>query len=572
VVNGLLGLGLESGENRLRWTNLYVHDTLKRTSIATGTRDISRPGADFAEQGTGWYERELLSTQLAGTLQMNSVTLSGRASYSTSKRDAPYELNIGYSRSNNPASPFGAYFINGLNNGATGFAKIAFSDLSEDLVSGGFDIGWRVAPGTVLSLGYDYAYTSRESERREFQMIAPSSMPTEIGLLRPDLLLAPAPIEYYDIGLVETTESDPAFAARLLTHGAYLQLQTQLGESVDLSIGARYEDGKEVVRPVQVFSVLTNSGATTRLENNYVLPAATLTWKFGGALDQQLRLNVGKTIARPQFRELMFQRYYDPEANRLYLGNPLLSDSKFLNAEARYEWYYAPEQRFSVAGFYKKIDKPIENFVSFDSDGTPTVSFANAPEAQLYGAELELQKYLPLDGLAGIKGGLLNSFFGARRLVLIGNYTWTDSKIKVGANDTVELYGSTQTTYPASIVFEDGAQLTGQSNHLVNLSLGLERPDKLSQLTVLLSYSSDRVTSRGGGGGMPDIYESPGFKLDFVARQGISLFGQDVELKFEARNLFDRGYREFQEKGGNVIYYNRYDLGRTYSASVSLNF
>src|SRR3546814_14988399 len=36
VVNGLLGLGLEFGEHKLRWTNLYIHDTLKQSRLASG--------------------------------------------------------------------------------------------------------------------------------------------------------------------------------------------------------------------------------------------------------------------------------------------------------------------------------------------------------------------------------------------------------------------------------------------------------------------------------------------------------------------------------------------------------
>ena len=47
--------------------------------------------------------------------------------------------------------------------------------------------------------------------------------------------------------------------------------------------------GKQDVRPEQVFTTLTNSGASTSLANDYLLPAATLTWKF--ADDQQLRFN-----------------------------------------------------------------------------------------------------------------------------------------------------------------------------------------------------------------------------------------------------------------------------------------
>jgi hypothetical protein len=276
----------------------------------------------------------------------------------------------------------------------------------------------------------------------------------------------------------------------------------------------------------------------------------------------QVRLNASQTIARPQFRELMFQSYYDPESNRRYRGNPLLIDSEFVNAEARFEWYFAPEERVSAAAFYKQIDRPIEAFTGFD-DNNPVTSFANAPEATLYGAELELQKYIPLDEVFS------GSFFGSRRAVVIGNYTFTDSEITVGPADTVSVFGTA--IQPASNFFRDGSQLTGQSNHLVNLQLGLEQTGTLSQQTILLSYASDRVTSRGAAG-LPDIYESPGLRVDVVIRQGLTFFQQDLEAKLEARNIFGQGYEEFQERGGNVVYYNRYDIGTSFVASITMNF
>jgi outer membrane receptor protein involved in Fe transport len=301
--------------------------------------------------------------------------------------------------------------------------------------------------------------------------------------------------------------------------------------------------------------VATNSGASTNIEKDYVLPSATLTWRFKD--DMQLRFNASKTLARPQFRELMFQAYYDPENNRHYLGNPMLGDSTFVNAEARYEWYYAPEQQVSFAGFYKKLDRPIEAYTGFN-DNTPVTSFANAPRATLYGGEAEFQKFFELDSLS-------------RRIVTIANYTYTNSSIGVGANDTTQVYGSTVTTRPASDYFVDGTPLTGQSDHIVNLQLGLEAPGRLSQQTILLSYASDRVTSRGAGG-LPDIYESPGLRVDFVARQGMKLFEQDLELKLEVRNLFQQGYSEFQQRDGNTVYYNRYDVGVSYALSMNMTF
>jgi hypothetical protein len=573
VTNGLLGVGYQMDDNQLRWTNLYVHDTLKRTSLAEGTNS-QNPGRELREQDSAWYERQLMSTQLAGTLQFDPLRIDARASLSQSKRKAPYELGIGYSRSNDSGNPYGAYFINGLDNGATGFATVAFSSLKENLSSAGVDLTWRMAPGVVVSGGYDYAYTSRDASRREFQILNPGTSEwadSGVFMLRPDYLLNAAVIDHYQIGLIESTEEDPAFAARLLVHGLYSQVQAQLKQGLELSAGARFERGKEIVRPVQVFST-PSAGFSNRIEEDYVLPAATLTWKFGADQQQQARVNISKTIARPQFRELMAQAYYDPESNRTYRGNPLLSDSEFINAEARYEWYFASEQRFAAAGFYKKIDRPIEVQTSLN-DNTPVSSFANAPEANLYGVELELQKYFALDDL-GVSGeGRFGTLLGARRLVTILNYTWTNSEIKVRPGDTVTFYTPAQQTWDANLFFRDGSRLTGQSDHLVNLQIGMEHPNRLSQQTLLLSYASERITSRGPvGSSFPDIQESPGVRLDFVVRQGFSLFGQDADAKFEARNLLGRGYREFQKSGDNVVYFNKYDIGRSFSLSLTLNF
>src|SRR3546814_18871650 len=97
-------------------------------------------------------------------------------------------------------------------------------------------------------------------------------------------------------------------------------------------------------------------------------------------------------------------------------------------------------------------------------------------------------KYVPLGGMTG------SGFLSTRRLVLSANYTYSKSKLKVGPDDTVRTPLFTGT---AAGLFHDGDPLTGQSDHLVNFQIGLEDPDKLSQPTLLLTYASDRVTSRG---------------------------------------------------------------------------
>src|SRR3546814_14443729 len=100
------------------------------------------------------------------------------------------------------------------------------------------------------------------------------------------------------------------------------------------------------------------------------------------------------------------------------------------------------------------------------------------------------------------------------------------------------------------------------SDLLVNVQIGLEDNDRLSQQTLLLTYASPRVTSRGPSG-QPDLTEKPGLSLDFVARQGLMLAGKEVELTFEARNLTGRTYKEVPEAGGQRVYFNRSKQGRS---------
>ncbi len=558
VVNGLLGLGLEFGENKIRWTNFYVRDTLKQTRLGLGSEATT--GFTRMNQDTAWYERQLIDTQLVGEFKFGDLHLDLRGGYANSQREAPFELSFGYVRSNRDTDPFGQLFVNRLNNGQNGSASVAFSDLNEDLWSGGADLSYRLVPAVTLSAGYAYSDTSRTSSRREFQFIAPSDFPVAVGLFRPDYLLQPSVIKAFKISMVETTESDPAFAAGLTTHAGYGQLEAELATGLNVSAGVRYETAKQTVSPIQLFTTPSSSLASTNLNNDYWLPAATVTWEF--APDMQIRMSASKTIARPQFRELIFQQYFDPETNRQYRGNPLLTDSRLTNAEGRFEWYFAKDQRITVAAFYKKIDKPIEAFTGF-SDNQPQTSYANAPRANLYGAEFEVQKYFDLSGLGD------SGFWAPRRFVFVANYTYTQSKLQVGANDMVAVFGTA--VQPALNFFRDGSPLTGQADHVGNLQLGIEDQDHLSQQTFLFTYSSSRVTSRGPVG-LPDLVEKPGLQIDFVARQGFTAWGKEVELKFEARNLTGRRYEESQTLGSNTIYYNLYNVGRTVALSASLKF
>ncbi len=559
VVNGLVGYGLEWEENKVRWTNVFIRDTLKQARLGLGQRPQSFGETDFLSQDTAYFERQLVSTQIAAELKpVENFTVDIRAGFANSQREAPDEINFTYARTNRDNDPLGDLFNNNLNNGNPGSASITFSDLSENLWSSGVDFGYRLNDILRLSAGYAFSDTKRRTERRDFLIVAPGGLPQGPGLLRPDLLVSPNVIQQYNIGLIED-ESNPVFRATLRNHAGYLQGFIDVTPEINLNVGVRYETAKQTVSPVQVYTTPVASLASTNLDRDYFLPAATLTYQISE--DMQFRLNASKTIARPQFRELIFQPYFDPDSNRQFRGNPLLIDSQLLNFEGRYEWYFAREQRVSVSGFFKRIKNPIETFASADQDSVVS-SFANAPEAILYGGEFELKKYVDLDESE-------SPFFQRRRLVLIGNYTFTKSELRVSPGDPARVFN--QSANLATDYFRDGAPLTGQSDHILNLEVGLEDRDALSQQTLLLAWASKRVTNRGASG-QPDIFEKPGVRLDFVARQGITLAGVPSELKVEIRNILGQEYREFQRSGDNVVFYNLYDQGTTFSLGWSFTF
>ncbi len=569
LANALLGFGLELDQHKFRFTNLFVRDSLKRSSLSGG-RDF-QSGHDLLIQDTAWYERQLFDTQFVGEMRFGDLGVDLRGGYAQTQREAPFEWRLTYDRSNNPNDPTGGIYVNTLDP-QRGGATVAFSDLTEDLYYGGIDLSYPVTDWASLTAGYAYTDTSRLSARRQFDIRASTGYPDAFGAFRPDFLFGTALINLgYDraaqeaagIGpfsytIFETTQSDPAFQADLTVNAGYLKALLTPLLDLSLDIGVRYEDAVQTVVPVQIFTEPGASSAATNLANDYWLPAATLTWEIQDGL--QARLSASQTIARPQFRELIFQTYFDPETNRQFNGNPQLIDSRLTNYEARLEHYFGRQSRISLAGFYKDIENPIEVFSSF-SDNDQISGFANAPSAQLYGAEFEFQWNYDLIDWGG--------WLASKRLVTVANYTYTTSELKVGPDDIARVFPFAP--QPASNFFRDGVALTGQSDHLVNFQLGLEDLDRLQQLTFLVSYASERVTSRGTAQ-LPDIVEDPGLRLDIVARQGIELLGTDLELKLEARNITGRDHFEYQSNGTNRIDINSYQVGRSYSFSVSAAF
>lgn len=574
LFNALLGVGLEVGEHKFRITNVFIHDTTKQGGLASGFNSISSidptPGQPDPQliQTTSFVERQLYDLQGAAELRFGDLSVDMRGTYANTTWDSPYEREFRYI-----FDPSVNDYRNRLN-GNTDDAAVTFSSNDEDLYAGGIDLGYDLplARPAKITAGYAYTKTERAANRYFFQYLVGGTgglsgadpLAVAVSQLRPDLLISPDVVRSQNLQLrASSALGSTEYDASLEIHGVYGMAEFELLDGLRVSGGVRWETADQIVQPIG----FTGSS----LNNDYYLPALTITWNF--AEDMQFRIHGSKTIARPQFRELSPTVYRDFSLNRFYIGNLFLQDSELYNAEARYEWFFDRDQRLSVAGFYKRIDNPIES-VAISPQDSPLAGqffqgFSNSPEATLYGVEIETQKYFPLDTVFS------GTFFSTKRAVVIANYTYSSSSLQVGTETIASPFPSGNPGVPtpelASAYFPDGASLTGQSDHLVNFQIGLEDTERLMQLTLLLNYASERVTTRVLN--QPAFVEEPGVQFDIVYRQGFDVLGKELEIKAEARNLLSTNNRETQTfDNGNVVSINNFERGPIFSLGASMKF
>lgn len=556
-LNLLGGLSLSNPDHELRWTNFFVRNTTKEARISAGP-SLNRGGAIVRDDYTEWFVRQLFSSQLSGDhfFANGALEFNWRAAVARTSRDAPYESRFQYGVNAN------GDFIH------DNFNLISFSELDEEVISGGADLSYTLPLSNVreavFSLGVARTDSSREATRHDLQLQAVSGLTENQRLSRVDFLYSDFNINPTTIELREVsgTNGAGAYEAGLVVNAVYAQVDAEIIPLVRTTLGVRYEDATQTVMPRDLFG--SAIFPETTVEEQYFLPAFTATWNF--AENQQLRFGASQTIGRPQFRELAPQSYIDPESDREFTGNPFLVDTEILNLDARYEWYFARQQYLTAGVFYKDLERPVESVVVLTGDQRQQ-SFLNAPAATVFGAEVEAKKYFEFPDVGA-------SFIANKRWLVQANYTWSESEVHVGPDDVVRTQGGGGAPEQASFFIADGSRLQGHSEHVANLQLGWEDDTARSQATIIVNYVSERITARGAGAAgarEPDYIQDPGVFLDFVYRKSFDYAGRELGLSLELRNLLGTDYDEFQELG-NRIRINNYTLGRSASVGLSARF
>lgn len=564
TVNTLGSAALSWGEHIVQATGLYIHSTRKEAQINEGS-DFNAPGTgQVLDESSSWLERQLWMGQLTGGHGLGDFEVNWRTAFARATRESPYEQNLIRNINADGVPVFSGNNVR---------RNIRFSELQDDTFSGGIDFIYNVPFSgpreATLSAGVEYSENDRNYDFHFFRFAGGNSLPLDVQIARPDFLFSPDNIDPARFFLIEVPRTSDSYAAQLITRAAYFQADAELIPTVRTTVGVRYEDADQTVQTFNRFAAAdptnpANFGARSELGNDYWLPSATLTWNFTD--NMQLRLGYSQTVARPQFRELAQSQFFDPETERSYRGNGFLVDSKFDNYDARYEYYLGRNQFITIGGFYKEIDKPIEEIQFETATFVFDTTFINSPKARLFGGEFE---YRTRFGISW------NDWFERRDWLFSTNYTYTNSEITVKEGDVVinPFSGAEQ---DAELFGLDGAPLQGTPEHIANAQLGWEGED--DQFTVLVGWVDERILQRGSPtstGTLPDVIEQPGVQLDAVYRYNIEMFGTPFTLGLAARNLLATDHEEFQlsdaTESGRTEFYT-YERGRTLSASLTARF
>ncbi|GAK33144.1 tonB-dependent receptor [alpha proteobacterium Q-1] len=555
-LNGLLTVGLKLNDNHsFKYDTLILRKTTREAAIEKGEA-ADDPGTLVADNRTEWVEEQLWMNLLSGehffsffdNPVLQDTKIDWRMAYSEGRRTAPLRRTFRFE-----FTEFDQTFR--LPTGASSNVS-SFGALDDEV----YDLGFNGRQSLTLwgravdlNFGMSYFDQQRTSVFRRFSFNLSGLGPLlDLRTQIPELIFAPENIGPGQIRLIESTRQSDVSDGSFENWQGFAGFDAQILDTVRLAAGVRVENSLQITEtvftpiPGSPISLPNGSPIETRLDNDSLLPSATLTWEF--ANNMQLRGAFSQTLGRPSLRELSSSTFLDPERDRDVIGNPFLGITEFDNYDVRWEWYFGNGEQITLGGFYKSLDNPIERTFVFLAD-EPVRTFINADSADLWGIELEVEKLIPLaqwfDG----------DFFQNRDFFFKGNATFIDAESRLDPD------------------FANGAQtnlerrLTGQSKWLGNAQLGWQTLDLDERLAINVNYTGKRITDIGISGA-PDLFEDPPVMVNLTYARDLEIFGGLWTFSFEADNLLGEDFRLVQ--GGLDV--EAFRLGREISIGASVRF
>ncbi len=275
---------------------------------------------------------------------------------------------------------------------------------------------------------------------------------------------------------------------------------------------------------------------------------------------QNLRLSATRTIARPSFKELSFAQIIDPLTNRIFNGSFFeyaawsgqLVETRVNNADLRWEKFFERGQMFSISGFFKDFNNPIELVRIAEQQTSTEFQPRNVGRGTMLGAEVEWNA-----SFAGLSQKLENLFFNGNITLIESQITMSD--VEFNSRKSYERVGETIVNTRA---------MAGQSPYVLNGGLSYTAPER--QTNVGIYYNVKGPTLQIVGMGLfPDVYTQPFHSLNFSFTTKLGK-EKGVDLKLRASNLLnDDVLSVYKSFGATDQIFSRYAPGWGVSAGLT---
>lgn len=277
--------------------------------------------------------------------------------------------------------------------------------------------------------------------------------------------------------------------------------------------------------------LISNSRDTEKSEHsrhyrtNNFFPSLNTTYKFNER--HQMRFSYGRSINRPEFREVSPSVYYDFDLASDVQGNTELRSCYIDNIDLRYEFYPSRGESISLAAFYKHFDSPIEWTYTVAGGTNLIYSYKNAQSANNYGLELDIRKNLGFIGLP--------------------DFSWSFNGALIKSR--VEFAKGSK---------EENRPMQGQSPYLINTGIFYKNAKQQLDIALLYNRIGKRIIGVGRSEGsaasddnarVPHSYEMPRNTIDLSVSKK---WGEHWELKLSVRDLLAE--RVYYKQFANVKY------------------
>ncbi len=534
-LGAMLNLSFRPRDTRhyFEWKNIFNQIAKNRYAERTG---FNAQPDNINDMEYYYSSRSTYNTQLTGRHTFDRDHVDWSVGYAYANRDLPDRRLI--ERTDRTDQRMGIYRI-----------SREFTRLDEHIASANANYRHDFLIGTLeptLKAGVYGEYRTRQYRTRQFQYgWQPDNTLPQGFLFFDDLPHTVLIDENYGsdkLYLYEEVNYLNNYDGRQTLVAGYAGLNLPVGK-LNVYAGARYEFNRQTL--TMNTRQYEESPQSTDYDSNDIFPSLNMTYKLNDR--HQLRAAYGRSINRPEFRELSTSVYYDFELGSNVMGNYDLKPAYIDNIDLRYEWYPSAGEQVSVALFYKHFRDPIE-WTYTVAGGTDLIySFVNAKGANNYGIELDIRKNL--------------DFMGLRDFSFSFNGALIKSKVE----------------------FEEGTNnidrpMQGQSPYLINTGLFYNNSDNGWSAALLYNRIGKRITGVGkrygtGADGssrdIPNSYEMPRNSIDLSVGKKIGRW----QLKLSVRDLLAERvlFKQFEDVVMDGQKHTIEEVTRSYRPGRDLN-